>query len=141
MSMEYNTALFDGNIIDNMIVHFKNIVKEIVNEPKVNISDVYFLSNEETMKIYDSNQTENSYTSSSIDEIISQKSLNSPSQTAVICGNETLTYIQLEEQSAHIANVLSTLPHSNHIAVCLPRSVSIISSALAIWKVGSVYVP
>jgi non-ribosomal peptide synthetase component F len=139
MSMEYNTMLFDASTIDNMITHFKNIIKEIVTEPKVSVSDIYFLSNEETIKIYDTNQTEKHHDSIQIDEIIAKKAEGCASQTAIICGKESLTYAQLESSALQIANILGTFPRSEQIAVCIPRSTWLVSSALAIWKVNLFY--
>ncbi|HVI48065.1 MAG TPA: amino acid adenylation domain-containing protein [Chitinophaga sp.] len=64
-------------------------------------------------------------------------------KTALIAGDEVLTYSQLQEQSDHIAYWLQKQGAGKDvpIAVCMDRCAGLLVSLLAIWKAGSAYVP
>ncbi|HLG65326.1 MAG TPA: amino acid adenylation domain-containing protein [Ktedonosporobacter sp.] len=64
-------------------------------------------------------------------------------QPAVVCGDQQLTYADLERKANQLAHILLDLgvgPESP-IALCLPRSVDMIVAILAIFKAGGAYVP
>lgn len=56
---------------------------------------------------------------------------------------KSITYGELKENAAKLANVLKDLgiQKGSRVAVLLPKGIELIYSALAIWQLGAVYVP
>ncbi|MEW1780527.1 amino acid adenylation domain-containing protein, partial [Streptomyces sp. NPDC086777] len=64
-----------------------------------------------------------------------------PDAVAVVCGTEELTYAELDERAAGLAEVLNGLgvgPESV-VALMMERSVDVVVSVLGVWKAGGAY--
>ncbi|MFF2046199.1 condensation domain-containing protein, partial [Kitasatospora sp. NPDC058170] len=66
-----------------------------------------------------------------------------PHATAVICGDDQLTYQELDERSNQLAHHLRALgvTPGDHIGICLDRSPAVLTAMLATWKAGAAYIP
>ncbi|MBI0379469.1 amino acid adenylation domain-containing protein, partial [Streptomyces albiflaviniger] len=66
-----------------------------------------------------------------------------PDARAVTCGEDTLTFAELDAQVALLARTLLGLgiTHETPVAVCLPRSTDSVVALLAVMRAGGVYVP
>ncbi|MEO5913270.1 MAG: non-ribosomal peptide synthetase [Luteolibacter sp.] len=67
----------------------------------------------------------------------------SPSRTAVISGNESVTYAELSSRSNQIANLLRSqgIGRGNFVGLGLHRSLELPAALLGILKSGAAYVP
>ncbi|KRV48108.1 hypothetical protein AQ490_26585 [Wenjunlia vitaminophila] len=66
-----------------------------------------------------------------------------PDARAVTCGEDTLTFAELDAQVASLAGTLlaSGVTPETPVAVCLPRSTDSVVALLAVMRAGGVYVP
>lgn len=66
-----------------------------------------------------------------------------PTNLALICGNTTLTYQELNEAANRLARVLIGLGIGKHdlVGVALDRSVGLVVTLIAVLKTGAAYVP
>ncbi|MER5884105.1 amino acid adenylation domain-containing protein [Streptomyces sp. NPDC001941] len=67
-----------------------------------------------------------------------------PGEVAVVCGETTLTYRQLNEranQLAHHLRSVGRLRPGDLVALVLDRSEATVVAILAVWKAGAAYVP
>lgn len=66
-----------------------------------------------------------------------------PEQTAIIDGNRTITYRELEKRVKDVQIAISKLisEPATCVAVCMPRSIELVVSCLAILACGCTYVP
>lgn len=66
-----------------------------------------------------------------------------PSQLAVICRGETLTYRELDEQSTQLATLLRAqgIGPGSRVGLYKPKSVKSVVTMLAVSKAGAMYVP
>jgi amino acid adenylation domain-containing protein len=78
-----------------------------------------------------------------IPEVVAAYAAQSPQLPAVVEGQETLSYGELESQSNALARHLLSLGAAPEtlVAVFLPRSPSAVVAALAIMKTGAAYLP
>jgi amino acid adenylation domain-containing protein len=82
-------------------------------------------------------------TKSCVARLIQQRASLSPEALAVSCGSDRLTYRELDlrsNQLAHYLRGLGVAPGSI-VALCLERSLEFPLAALAVWKIGSAYLP
>jgi amino acid adenylation domain-containing protein len=66
-----------------------------------------------------------------------------PDATAVVCGDDALTYRELDERTDRFAGALraSGCEPGDRIGVCLSRSADLVCVLVAVLKAGGVYVP
>ena len=67
----------------------------------------------------------------------------SPDRIAVVCGNDAITYRELNERAARLADRLVALGIGPDVltAICLDRSVEMVVAVIGVLKSGGAYVP
>ncbi|QFG00391.1 amino acid adenylation domain-containing protein [Psychrobacillus glaciei] len=145
VSFEYNTDLFNEETIDRMLTSFHLILQDVVEKPEALIGDLEILSKEENDRIVQEwNQTEDKYPSSdTLHQLFEKQVEQSPDAPAVVFGNQSLTYSELNNRANRLFYYLqkekSTTPKA--IGIYLERGIESIVSQLAILKLGCAYVP
>ncbi|MDB5016878.1 MAG: amino acid adenylation protein, partial [Mucilaginibacter sp.] len=77
-----------------------------------------------------------------IHQLFEQQKNRTPEATAVIFGDEKLTYSQLDKKATALANAIyASSPASSIAAVSTIRSIETIVSVLAVLKAGKAYLP
>ena len=82
-------------------------------------------------------------TQSCVHELIEAVARRSPSAVAVLCGEESLTYGELEARSNDLAQVLRAkgIGPEALVGLCVERSIDMVVGLLGILKAGGAYVP
>ncbi|WP_193076029.1 non-ribosomal peptide synthetase [Pseudomonas sp. FME51] len=144
-SLSYATALFDQSTIERLAGHWINLLHGIVKSPQKRIDELPLLSEEAQQQIiYDWNRTETSHPSDQrIHQLIEIQAERTPTATAVVFGNEELTYQALNQRSNQLAYKLRELGVGPDVlvGVAMERSLGMVTSLLAILKAGGAYVP
>ncbi|WP_445374214.1 amino acid adenylation domain-containing protein [Photorhabdus tasmaniensis] len=99
---------------------------------------------ERTLLLETWNATETAYPDRlCIHQLFEQQVEKTPAATALIAGNKTLSYAELNALANQLACQLieQGICPDDHVAILLERSVELVVSQLAILKVGAVYVP
>src|SRR5215469_3387267 len=78
-----------------------------------------------------------------LDHLLTQNAESKPYATAVACGQESMTYGDLEDSSNCFANTLieSGVKPGDRVGIHLPKSLAAIISVYGILKTGACYVP
>ncbi|HLO87426.1 MAG TPA: amino acid adenylation domain-containing protein [Nostocaceae cyanobacterium] len=142
--LEYNTYLLDADSIERMLGHFSILLADIVENPEKPLSDLAILTPAEQQQILkDWNHTEADYPDVCVQELFAAQVAKTPDAIAVVAGEESLTYQQLNEQANQLANYLNSLGVGKEVlvGVCSDRSPSMIIALLAILKAGGAYIP
>jgi amino acid adenylation domain-containing protein len=76
-------------------------------------------------------------------DLLANQVTNNASKTAIISGETTLSYAELDKKSNQLANYIAkqNLPTESLIPLCLNRSIETIVGIFAILKAGHAYVP
>ncbi len=76
-------------------------------------------------------------------ELIGSHTVARPSAPAVVHGDGSLTYHELNVRSNHLANYLISLEigEGDLVAICLPRCLNSVVASLAVLKTGAAYMP
>ena len=76
-------------------------------------------------------------------ELFEQKVAISPDALALVCGEEQLSYLELDQRANQIARHLISLGigPEHIVAVALPRSIELVVAMLAVLKSGAAYLP
>ncbi|WP_109438419.1 non-ribosomal peptide synthetase [Aquimarina sp. AU119] len=142
----YNTDVYDGIMINNLIHHFKQLLDNLLLTPKEKIGSIDFLTQEEKRELlYDFNATSVIYPNDkTIVDLFKEQITKTPDAIALAFKGRTLTYRELDEDSNSLANYLLSnykIEKENIIGIKLDRSEWFVISILSILKLGAAYVP
>lgn len=145
LHIEYATELFDSDVIERMLEHLLTIVESAVAAPSTKISGVRILPDAEYQQLIHAwNATENLPVENlSLHELFAAQAAKTPNRTAVVHGDNSLTYSELDASANRLANFLrdSGVGPDVLVGVCVERSVAMLVSLLGIMKAGGGYVP
>lgn len=141
---EYNKDLFKRDTIKNMAIHFNNILEKVLADPEIKISNIDFLSREETTVLLDKwNNIRFEYAENKcIYHFFEAQVSKTPNNIALQFNDSSLTYEELNKKANQLAHYLiqcKVVPETK-VGICMHRSIEMIISVLAIWKSGGAYV-
>ncbi|MCY7973621.1 non-ribosomal peptide synthetase [Bacillus inaquosorum] len=142
---EYSTALFEKTTIERWASHLTNVLNIIVKNPEVTLNHIDILTQEEWNQLLNEFNTgqANQYEEQTIDRLFEQQAARTPKASALVSGDKTLTYQELDEWSNGIARILRSrgVKPDTPVSIMMPRSFSMIAAVLGVWKAGGCYVP
>ncbi len=143
--MVYNADIYDNFTISQMVRHFQVMLDAMTANPDQFVDDVVLLSDEEEhQQLVTWNSTQASYPSAkTIHQLFEEQARRTPDKTAVVDGDTSLTYRELDQKANELAHYLQNQGVAPDIlvAVCLDRSAEMIVALLAILKAGGAYLP
>ncbi|NTX41730.1 AMP-binding protein, partial [Myxococcus sp. CA033] len=141
----YNTDLFDAATMERLSRHYLVLLEALTASPDAQLGLIPLLTLAENQQVLAGwNGVVSDYPrDASIPSLFAQQAARTPDAVAVVSGEESVSYAQLDSRSnqlAHYLRTLGVLPGSR-VAVRLDRSADLIVSLLAILKAGASYVP
>ncbi len=140
----YDTELFDGETIDRMFDHFRNLLDDVTSRPDVPVSYTSLLGEEERgLLVSKWNETKRGYPERCVHELVEEWAERTPESIAVVDGERELTYRELNRAANRWARRLRDLGVGieSRVGVCLERSAETVVALLSILKSGGAYVP
>ena len=141
----YNTALFDGDAIANLLQHFQTLLTGAVESIDTKLADLPLLSvAEENRILHQWNQTQRDYPQHlSIQQLFEIQAAQYPNAIALNYQNHQVTYQQLNRGSNQLARYLQKLGvgKDSLVGICLEQTPVMITTLLGIIKAGAAYVP
>jgi amino acid adenylation domain-containing protein len=145
VACEYSTELFEAERIRRWIGHFQTLLRGIAESPDLSLSELPLMSEDEQKKILvEWNRTETRYAENkTVIDLFEEQVARTPDKAASLCAGVELTYRQLDERAAQLANVLAArgVGPETLVGVCMQRSTDLIVAILAVLKAGGAYVP
>ncbi|MEN9867793.1 MAG: hypothetical protein RL748_3383, partial [Pseudomonadota bacterium] len=146
LAWEYNTALFGAETIERMAGHFTAMLAAMVQAPDTSIHAVPMLSAAERSQMLQSwNATAIDYPQHlCVQQLFEQQVAAQPEATALVCGDSTLSYAELNARANQLAHKLVAqhgCQADSLIGICATRSVAMVVAVLAVLKAGAAYVP
>ncbi|HEY3323603.1 MAG TPA: amino acid adenylation domain-containing protein [Planctomycetota bacterium] len=144
-SIEYNTDLFDAPHIGRMLLHFRNLLEGVAANPQHRISELPLLDSAEKAELVQGwNQTRTEYAREKcVHQIFEEQSARTPHATALVFGEQSLTYGALNVRANQLARCLRErgIGPDVLVAVCMERSIETVVALLAILKAGGAFAP
>ncbi len=145
LSFEYCTKLFNKPFIENLSNHYTNILNALLDNLDIKLSEICVLSEKEKNKIlYEFNNTKVNYSKDkTISQLFEEQASKSPNKTAVVFGDEKLTYKELNEKANSLAHYLRNngIGRNDIVGIMVNRSLEMIIAILAVLKAGGAYTP
>ena len=142
---EYNTDIFDGQAIEQMVEHFKTILSQMVRHPQQSVSAVTLLKPKDlNMVTKEWNQSGTSYEQNlCVHHLFERQAQKSPRARAVIVSDKSYTYEQLNSAANQVARFLRKrgIATGSRVGLCVERSFEMLVGLFGILKSGAAYVP
>nr|CAC01604.1 peptide synthetase [Anabaena sp. 90] len=141
----YNRDLFDGTTIARMMQNFVTLLGAIVDNSQQSVALLPLLTEgdrHQLLKEWNDTQTDDPY-HKCIHQLVEEKAEQTPDAIAVVCGNQQLTYAQLNNRANQLAHYLRSLGLETEqlVGICVERSPLMLVGILGILKAGGAYVP
>ncbi|MBO1055966.1 MAG: amino acid adenylation domain-containing protein [Dolichospermum sp. JUN01] len=141
----YNRDLFDGTTIARMMQNFVTLLGAIVDNPQQSVALLPLLTEgdrHQLLKEWNDPQTDDPY-HKCIHQLVEEQAQQTPDAIAVVCGNQQLTYAQLNNRANQLAHYLRSLGLETEqlVGICVERSPLMLVGILGILKAGGAYVP
>ena len=141
----YSTDLFDAATIVRMAGHFQKLLEGIVANPNEQISRLPLLTDAERHQLaVEWNDTGMDYARNRcVHQVFEAQAARTPNATAVVFGDQRLTYGELNRRANQLANHLIKLGATPDglVGICVERCAEMVVGLLGILKAGSAYVP
>ena len=141
---EYNTGLFDGATIERMRGHFLTLLESAIANPEQPVWALPLLTAGEARQILDWNATAAPYPDNTcIHSLFEEQAERTPDALAVVCGDSSLTYHELNAQANQLAHYLikAGVGPESLVGICLERSLEMMAAILGTLKAGGAYLP
>ncbi|SMO94314.1 amino acid adenylation domain-containing protein, partial [Flavobacterium resistens] len=146
LSIEYNTDIYDLELIERMFIHFENLLTKCIEEQDKAIESIDYLTQDEKQQLLvEFNDTKVDYPKDkTIIDLFEEQVDKTPDNIAVVFEEVQLTYKQLNEKANQLAHYLREtykIQADDLIGIKLERSEQMILAIFGILKSGAAYVP
>ncbi|WP_242674830.1 amino acid adenylation domain-containing protein [Niastella populi] len=142
----YNKDVYDREMIERLMEHFKGLLSSILSHPEEKISQIDYLSEEEKRKLlFAFNDITVAYPKDkTIVDLFQEQAAKTPDNIAVVFKETVLIYRELDERSNQLAHYLRAnydIQPDDLLSIKQTRSEWMIISILGVLKAGGAYVP
>ncbi|MFD6567707.1 amino acid adenylation domain-containing protein [Micromonospora profundi] len=145
LGVEYATELFDADRIDRFLDHFTTALTNGLAQPEQPIEKIEIMPTAEVHQVLHAwNDTTTGYHAEPLHHLVERVAEHTPNAIAVIDHDGTHhTYRDLNTTANKLAHRLRRhgINPGDHVGVCLPRSIHLVTTLLAIWKTAAAYIP
>jgi amino acid adenylation domain-containing protein len=143
--LEYKADLFEAETIRRMLGHWEVLLEGIATDPSRHFSELPLLPEAERQQLLvEWNATQVAYPHEiCLPQLFEAQVERTPEAIAVACGDQTLTYRELNARANQLAHYLRTRGVGPEVLVgfCMERSLELLVALLGILKAGGAYVP
>jgi len=143
--LEYNTDLFNESTIERMAGHFLTLLAAAVADPDRSIAALPLLTAAERRReIFEYNDTGLEIEpGQTVHRMIERQARRTPDAIAATCGEQKITYRELDLVSNYVARSLRQMGVGPEmpVGVAVERSLEMLIAVIAVLKAGSAYVP
>ena len=143
--LDYNTSIFKRETMQSFGERLLNMVSLITSNPQQKLAEISIVTQrEKEWLIKEYNQTETDFPrEKTIAQLFEEQVQEFGQNPALVWGNDTLSYFELNQKSNQLAKLLSEyhVISGDRIAIMLNRGPLQIVSILAVLKLGCTYVP
>ena len=149
VSFNYDRDLFEASTMQRMVGHFRTLLEGLVADPEQRISELPLLSKQEQQQLLvdwnriDSPPDSQTGRQLTLHERFQQQARRTPDAVAMVCGDQQLTYRELNARANQLARHLRQQGVGPEVLVgiCLDRSLEMLLGILGVLKAGGAYVP
>jgi amino acid adenylation domain-containing protein len=144
-SLQYRNDQYRTEAVQHFLQHFERILDAFAKSPDSSIRQINILTPyEEGQLRFEWNSTATPYRSElALHELFEEQVAKTPEAVALVYGEHSLTYGELNKQANQLARHLinrGAMPDTR-VGICMDRSLQLVVSIIAVLKTGAAYVP
>jgi amino acid adenylation domain-containing protein len=143
--LEYATSLFQRATVQRYAGYLRALLKGMIGAQEgVRLERIPLQSAEERDQILrEWNESESAYPRKCIQELFEEQAEKSPEAVALMCGEQKLTYRELNRRANQLAHYLRQqgVGREERVGICVDRGLEMVVGLLAVLKAGGAYVP
>jgi amino acid adenylation domain-containing protein/non-ribosomal peptide synthase protein (TIGR01720 family) len=141
--LEYATDLFDHSTAESFADRYVRVLRQVVADPATRLGDVDVLTGAERDWLTRLNETTVPMRGATVPELVTAQATRTPDAAAVVSGQTTLSYREVDTRADQLAAVLRGrgVGPDVLVAVALSRSADLVVALLAVLKAGGAYLP
>jgi amino acid adenylation domain-containing protein len=143
-TLEYDPELFDGATVARLAGWFESLLRAAAGSPEARVAELPLLAAAERFQAaVEWNDTGSTGEPELLHAAFERQARRRPEAVAVVCGEQALTYGEVDARANHLAAHLRGLGVGPEVLVgiCLERSAATVTALLAVLKAGGAYVP
>ncbi|MBN6042357.1 non-ribosomal peptide synthetase, partial [Amycolatopsis sp. 195334CR] len=141
---EFNTDVFDRSTVESILARLERLLTAVAEDPGRRPGTVDLLDDAERERVLgEFTNTGLAVGTATVAEMFTQQAERTPDAVAVICGDESVSYRELDVASNQLARLLAEAGAGPEriVALAVPRSVEMMVAVLAVTKTGGAYLP
>ncbi|MEQ0561814.1 amino acid adenylation domain-containing protein [Amycolatopsis sp. NEAU-NG30] len=143
--LHYRADLFGRVTIERFAEHFRQLLGAVAADADRPLSALPMMGEAEARWLAETwNDTAKTLPEpATVTAMFAGQAARRPQATALVCGDTSLTYAELDRRSNRLAHRLRGrgAGPGTVVGVCLPRSVDLVTALLAVLKTGAAYLP
>ncbi len=145
-ALQYRSDFFEHSTVERLAEQFRRLLEGAAADPDRCLSRLPLLARQERQQVlvdWNGGHSKSAVQVPLVHELFAQRVLEAPDREALVCGDQRMTYGQLQAKADRVAAQLLALDigPEMRVGLCLPRSADLIVAILAVWKTGGAYVP
>ncbi|WP_074048736.1 non-ribosomal peptide synthetase [Paenibacillus ihumii] len=145
VQISYDGRIFERDTIERVGSHFIHLANTLANDPNILVHDIDIVTpREQEQLLYEFNATEAAYPQEKrIEELFAEQAQVRPEQTAVVAGEQSWTYGELNARANSLARELRErgVGPEQIVGILARPSLEMIAGILGILKAGGAYLP
>ncbi|MBO0741765.1 MAG: AMP-binding protein, partial [Hyphomicrobiaceae bacterium] len=142
--IEYSRDLFDAGTVAALAQRLIRLLEGAVAAPARPIGSLEILSAAERRRLlYEWNDTARAVPANTVVELFAAQALRTPDAVAVVFGEQSLSYAELDARANQLAHHLRGrgVAPEGVVGLCLERSLELLVGLIGILKAGGAYLP
>jgi non-ribosomal peptide synthetase component F len=144
MELIYNAGVYEHELIERVARYYVRAFEYMLEGLDQAHDQQTLLSREEVeQQLEEWNATEVAYPEEYVHEQVEERARRNPDEVAVVCGEQRLSYGELNEKAERLAGYLreAGVEEESRVGIYLRRSVEMMIGVLGVLKAGGAYVP
>jgi predicted transcriptional regulator len=140
LGLNYATDIFDAATAHRLLDDYETVLAHIVDDAAVRPAQIEL---DREARRFDAMRPLDGYVFAPVHERIAQQAARTPDALALRCGEETLTYAELDGWATRIARQLQARDVSPEarVGICVSRSAGLVAALIGVMRSGAAYVP
>ncbi|WP_051707174.1 MULTISPECIES: non-ribosomal peptide synthase/polyketide synthase [unclassified Streptomyces] len=142
--IEYSADLFDRPTVEALAARLEALLEQVAADPGRRVGTLDVLRDDERARVLtEFNDTSRAVSASTLPELFRAQAGRTPTATAVVFEDTSLTYAELDLRVERLAHALAARGARAEAtaAVALPRSLALVVTLLAVHRAGAAYLP
>ncbi|AXB41650.1 non-ribosomal peptide synthetase [Amycolatopsis albispora] len=143
-TLAYAGELFEDKIIAGVLDVAREVLGQFARRPEQLVADLDLVSADQELRLHQWNGTDGEFDEEHrLNELFEDVVRRAPDREAVVCGDLSLTYREINERANRFAHWLLEVPvrRGDLIGLYLDKSDLGVVATFGIWKAGAAYVP